>query len=144
MAIVSFYESAERQESRVLQSRRFFHCSADRLMNFSSGREMQSSCLVKYTTRSLYIRTLVYIRYRRGSSSTDPRAMLRYGAIPAGHTQRGSFITSRSHERSEYLSSPWDRVRERGDFVCKRSRLPQKSAAAKLNLPQRRTRHFSP
>ncbi|KYN06906.1 hypothetical protein ALC62_02141 [Cyphomyrmex costatus] len=70
---------------------------------------MQSSCLVKYTTRSLYIRTLVVHTYRRRSSSTDPRTI----PGPCPGTQRFCLQT---------ICAAW---------------LPQKTAAAKLNSPQR-------
>ncbi|KYQ52719.1 hypothetical protein ALC60_08134 [Trachymyrmex zeteki] len=84
---------------------------------------MQSSCLVKYTTRSLYIRTLVVHTYQRRSSSTDPRTIPCYGAIPAGHKGDRSSLPVVTKEAST-SSSPaaW---------------LPQKTAAAKLNSPQR-------
>lgn len=71
---ISIYRSRS-----VCRDRAGWHCASrnrgafsgdeffDRLMNFSSGQKMQSSCLVKYTTRSLYIRTLAYIRCIRGA-----------------------------------------------------------------------------
>ncbi|KYN34722.1 hypothetical protein ALC56_11211 [Trachymyrmex septentrionalis] len=66
---------------------------------------MQSSCLVKYTTRSLYIRTLVVHTYQRRSSSTDPRTIPCYGAIPAGHKEDRSSLPEVTKEAST-SSSP--------------------------------------
>ncbi|EGI63150.1 hypothetical protein G5I_08457 [Acromyrmex echinatior] len=100
---------------------------------------MQSSCLVKYTTRSLYIRTLVVHTYQRHSSSTNPRTIPCYGAIPAGHKEDRSSLPEVTKEAST-SSSPRGPCPGTRRFclqtICA-AWLPQKTAAAKLNSPQR-------
>lgn len=62
---------------------------------------MQSSCLVKYTTRSLYIRTLAYIHIGGAPPPLTPaRGMARGSVVPDGHKGDRSSLPEVTKEAS--------------------------------------------
>lgn len=95
---------------------------------------MQSSFLVKYTTRSLYIRMFVHSYQRRSPPLSCPRVTpLRHGS--SGYKGDRSSLPEVTKEASNLSSEPPENtaILFTNDL---RARLPQKNAAAKLNSPQ--------